>query len=134
MLFYGNPAPDAELAVMYGNCQIPFLARLLAAAHGDKGFLCVLNHAPPGEEPDRPTPEQMQRCCLYLEQYDSQFDLAAWGVPPEVERYGLPLCRYLREHCPPACPTITYPSFVMTCMWPFAVTGDPRNVPEPAYV
>ena len=134
MLFYGNPAPDAELVVMYGNCQIPFLASLLAAAHGDKGFLCVLNHAPPGEEPDRPTPEQMQRCCLYLEQYDSQFDLAAWGVPPEVERYGLPLCRYLREHCPPACPTITYPSFVMTCMWPFAVTSDPRNVPEPAYV
>ena len=27
---------------------------------------CVLNHAPPGEEPDRPTPEQMQRCCLYF--------------------------------------------------------------------
>ena len=44
----------------------------------------VLNHAPPGEEPDRPTPEQMQRCCLYLEQYDSQFDLAAWGVPPTL--------------------------------------------------
>ena len=35
MLFYGNPAPDAELVVMYGNCQIPFLASLLAAAHGD---------------------------------------------------------------------------------------------------
>lgn len=65
------------------------------------GYLCVLNHAPPGQDAYRPTPEQMQRCCLYLEQYDSQFDLSAWGVPPEVERYGLPLCRYLRKHCPP---------------------------------
>lgn len=101
MLFYGNPAPDAELVVMYGNCQIPFLASLLAAAHGDKGFLCVLNHAPPGEEPDRPTPEQMQRCCLYLEQYDSQFDLAAWGVPPEVGATACP--------CAATCASIVRP-------------------------
>ena len=30
----------------------------------------------------------MQRCCLYLEQYDSQFDLAAWGVPWSRVRKG----------------------------------------------
>lgn len=135
MMFYGNPAPDAELVILYGNCQTPFLASLLAAACGDKGYLCVLNHAPPGQVAERPTPEQMQRCRVYLEQYDSQPDLpASSDVAPDMRHYGLPLRRYLREHCPAGCPTLIFPSFVMTCMWPFASVGDPRNVPEPGYV
>lgn len=133
MIFYGNSAPNAELVILYGNCQTPFLASLLASAHGDKGYLCVLNHAPPGQEADRPTPEQMQRCCVYLEQYDSQPDLPAKGQAPDMRHYGLPLRRYLREHCPAGCPTLTFPSFIMTCMWPFASLADPRNVAEPGY-
>ncbi len=134
MLFFGNPAPDAELVILYGNCQTPFLATLLAAAHGDKGYLCVLNHAPPGEEADKPSLEQLQRCCLYLEQYDSQPDLSNQEELPETKRYGIPLRRYLREHRPKSCPKLIFPSFLMTCMWPFASTGDPRNKPEPGYV
>ncbi|NMG72307.1 WcbI family polysaccharide biosynthesis putative acetyltransferase [Parazoarcus communis] len=134
MLFYGNPSPDAELVVLYGNCQIPFLAMLLAAAHGEKGYLCVLNHAPPGQVADRPTPEQMRRCCLYLEQYDSQPELPVTEHAQDVRHYGLPLRKYLRTHCPEGCPRIVFPSIIMTCMWPFSTVGDPRNVAEPAYV
>lgn len=134
MLFFGNPAPDAELVILYGNCQTPFLATLLAAAHGDKAYLCVLNHAPPGEEADKPSREQLQRCCLYLEQYDSQPDLSNQEKLPDTKRYGIPLRRYLREHLPQPCPKFIFPSLVMTCMWPFACVGDPRNQAEPGYV
>lgn len=135
MIFYGNPSPDAELVVLYGNCQIPFLARLLAAAHGEKGYLCVLNHAPVGQEADRPSVEHMQRCCLYLEQYDSQPNISPnTPLPSHVQRYGLPLRRYLRENCPKNCQTLVFPSFVLTCLWPFASIYDARNVPEPDYV
>lgn len=133
MLYYGNPAPEAELVILYGNCQTPFLARLLAAAHEGKGYLCVLNHAPPGEEPSRPSPEQMSRCCLFLEQYDSQATLPAVGHVPDLRPYGLPLREFLRAHCPPECPRIVFPSLIMTCMWPFAAVGNPRNAPEPGY-
>ncbi|MGC2854869.1 WcbI family polysaccharide biosynthesis putative acetyltransferase [Novispirillum sp. DQ9] len=134
MIFYGNQASDAELVVLYGNCQIPFLARLLAAARDDKGYLCVLNHAPPGQEPERPTADQMRRCTLYLEQYDSQPDMPAWKPVPDIHRHGAPLRRFLREACPPGCPKIVFPGFVMTCFWPFATIGDPRTVSEPGYV
>ena len=101
MILYGNQANDAELVLLYGNCQTPFLARLLAAARDDKGYLCVLNHAPPGKEPERPTAAQMRRCTLYLEQYDSQPDLPAWTVMDDIQRYGLPLRTFLRNACPP---------------------------------
>lgn len=134
MLYFGNTAPDAELVIIYGNCQIPFLATLLAAAHSDKGFLCVLNHAPPGEEAEKPSIEQLQRCRLYLEQYDSQPDLPNPEKLPETKRYGIPLRRYLRENRPKSCPQFIFPSFLLTCMWPFARTGDTRNKPEPGYV
>jgi len=134
MLFYGNHAPTAELVIIYGNCQVPFLASLLAAADPERGYLCVLNHAPPGEEAAQPTVEQLRRCCLYLEQFDSQPDLPPWTPVPDISRYGLPLRRFLRTHCPPGCPRLVFPSFVMTCMWPFAAIGDPRNVPEPGHV
>lgn len=135
MLFFGNPAPDAKIVVLYGNCQIPFLGTLLAAANEDLGFLCVLNHAPPGQEAGRPSFEQISRCCLYLEQYDSQIDeLAAAGRVSDVHRYGLQVKKYLREHFPDGCPKIVFPSLVMTCMWPFAAIGNPRNVAEPGYV
>lgn len=134
MLFYGDPAPDADLVVLYGNCQTPFLASLLAAANGDKGYLCVLNHGPSGQEVERPTPEQMGRCRLYLEQYDSQPDLPPWGEAVDLHRYGPPLRRYLRGLRPAGCPTLTFPSFIMTCLWPFIGLIDPRNHPEPGYV
>lgn len=134
MIHYGNQASDAELVLLYGNCQTPFLAQLLAAARGDKGYLCVLNHAPPGQEPEKPTAEQMRRCTLYLEQYDSQPELPAWTAVGDIQRYGLPLRTLLRNTCPADCPKIVFPSFVMTCLWPFAAIGDPRNVPEPGYV
>ncbi len=134
MILYGNQASDAELVLLYGNCQTPFLARLLAAARGDRGYLCVLNHAPPGKEPEKPTAEQMRRCTLYLEQYDSQPELPAWTVVGDIQRYGLPLRTFLRNACPSDCPRIVFPSFVMTALWPFAAIGDPRNVPEPDYV
>ncbi|MFA7431067.1 MAG: WcbI family polysaccharide biosynthesis putative acetyltransferase [Rhodospirillaceae bacterium] len=134
MILYGNQASDAELVVLYGNCQTPFLARLLAAARGDKGYLCVLNHAAPGKEPEMPTAEQMQRCTLYLEQYESQPKIPAWTPVGDIKRYGLPLRTRLRNACSANCPRIVFPAFVMTCLWPFTAIGDPRNVPEPGYV
>lgn len=134
MLFYGNPDPCAQLVILYGNCQTPFLARLLAAAHEDRGYLCVLNHAPPGQEIVNPSLEEMRRCCLYLEQYDSQPELPVVSLAPGIQRHGLPLRQYLRWHCPDGCPKIVFPSFIMTCMWPFAAMINPRNVPEPGYV
>ncbi len=133
MLFYGNTSPDAELVVLYGNCQTPFLAMLLAAAYGEKGYLCVLNHAPPGQVADQPTPEQMRRCCLYLEQYDSQPELPTTEHMSELRQFRLHLRQYLRNHCPDGCPRIVFPGIVMTCMWPFAAIGNPRNVAEPGY-
>ncbi len=94
MILYGNQASDAELVLLYGNCQTPFLARLLAAAREDKGYLCVLNHAPPGKEPEKPTAEQMRRCSLYLEQYDSQPDLSVSRCTstPTTRRVFRPTC------------------------------------------
>lgn len=134
MLLYGNQADDAELVLMYGNCQTPFLAQMLAAACGDKGYLCVLNHAPPGKEAEMPTADQLRRCTLYLEQYDSQPKIKAFKPVGDIQRYGLPLQTWLRNACPAGCPKIVFPSFVMTCFWPFATVGDPRNVPEAGYV
>ena len=119
MLFYGNASPDAELVVLYGNCQTPFLAMLLAAAYGEKGYLCVLNHAPPGQVADQPTPEQMRRCCLYLEQYDSQPELPTTEHTPDFRPFRLHLRQYLRNHCPDGCPRIVFPGIVMPCMWPW---------------
>lgn len=134
MILVGNQDGNADLVVLYGNCQTPFLAQLFAAADPGKGYLCVLNHAPPGQQADKPTPEQMQRCVLYLEQYDSQPDIAAWTPLGDLQQYGLPLRAYLRSACPRLTPRIVFPSFVLTCLWPFAAIGDPRNTPEPGYV
>lgn len=133
-MIYGNPAPSADLVIVYGNCQVPVLARLLAAAFPNYGFVCALNHAPLGQEPETPSADHLRRCRLYLEQYDSQPDLPISGTVPDGTAYGLPLRRFLRLGLPATCPTLVFPSFVMTCLWPFASLGDPRNTPEPGYV
>lgn len=111
---YGSTQPDAELVVLYGNCQIPYVAALLSQADavpGQRGYACVLNHAPPGHAIAGPSAAQMRRCRVYLEQYDSADD------PP--------LRAQVRAMLPAGCPTLVFPPLWMTCFWPF-------SVPEPA--
>ncbi|MBS0453411.1 MAG: hypothetical protein JSS14_19120 [Proteobacteria bacterium] len=117
---YGNTAPDAELVVLYGNCQVPFLARALAMADGGasgRGYLCVLNHAPPGHDIEMPRREDLARCKLYLEQYDSEIFIR---VREE-----------LRDGITRQCPTLVFPTYMANFMWPFQMpepqpTGDAR--------
>lgn len=105
--------PDINmlLFLLYNYCLQP-------QRMAEKGYLCVLNHAPVEREADRPSVEHMQRCCLYLEQYDSQPNISPnTPSPSNVQGYGLPLRRYLRENCPKNCQTLVFPSFVLTCCW-----------------
>src|SRR5258706_3609287 len=105
---YGATRADAELVVLHGNCQIPYLAALLSQADaepGARGYACVLNHAPPGQAIPAPSAAQMRRCRLYLEQHDSDDD------PPVRAQ--------VRAMLPPGCPTLVFPPLWMTCLWPF---------------
>lgn len=109
-LLYGNPHPDAELVILYGNCQVPFIARLLAIADGGRtgrGYLCVLNHAPVGQAIAPVPAGALPRCRLYLEQHDKDLFIR---VREE-----------LREGLPHACPMFVFPTFLATFLWPFRV-------------
>ncbi len=119
MILYGNAAPDAELVILYGNCQTVPLAMLLAAADASpkgRGYVCVLNHAVPGQPHVMPGAEELQRCILYLEQYDSEESIATRET--------------LRQGLPDSCPRLIFPTFMMFCFWPFD-TKDPRAELEP---
>jgi hypothetical protein len=108
LIVHGNTDPDAELVILYGNCQTPWLAQALAAVDaraGERGYLCVLNHAPAGQAIEIPSRRDLARCRLYLEQYDSAIFIR---VREEV-----------RDGIPRACPTLVFPSYMINFMWPF---------------
>lgn len=106
MIQYGSTSPDADLVVVYGNCQAAVVAALLASADtGERGYLCVLNHPQPDKPMRLPSAAQMARCRLYIEQYTSDRD------PP--------LRNALRSALPHRCPTLVFPSLWMISPWPF---------------
>lgn len=114
MLIYGNSAPDAELVLLYGNCQVPYFAQLLAAAdapHSGRGFVCVSNHSAPGGELIFPERSLLDRCTLYLEQLEAPRDI--------------PLRTYLRDNLV-SVPKVVFPSLYMMSFWPFE-SIEPRG-------
>ncbi|HEY4136559.1 MAG TPA: WcbI family polysaccharide biosynthesis putative acetyltransferase [Alphaproteobacteria bacterium] len=115
MLLCGSADPDAELVIIYGNCQAPHLTIALSQADANlehRGYLCVLNHAAPGHEVEMPTPQQLQRCKFYMEQLDT--------------RESVPEREFVRQHIHSIVPKLVFPSYMMTCFWPFTVP-DPRD-------
>lgn len=122
MILHGNTDPDAELVILYGNCQVPWIAQLLAAVDGSggrRGYLCVLNHAPVGQSPAMPSRRDLARCKLYLEQYDSEIFVR--------------LREEVRDGIPKACPTVLFPSYVARFLWPFRV-AEPTPLCDAQYV
>jgi hypothetical protein len=122
LILHGNTDPDAELVILYGNCQVPWIARLLSAvdgSHGQRGYLSVLNHGPAGQALQLPSPRDLARCKLYLEQYDSEI-----FVRQREE---------VRDGIPKGCPTVLFPSYVARFLWPFRV-AEPSPLCDPLYV
>ncbi|SIR93597.1 hypothetical protein SAMN05878276_1001 [Aquipseudomonas alcaligenes] len=120
MIVHGNTAPDAELVILYGNCQTVPLALQLAAADSSpagRGYACVLNHAVPGHPRELPEAKDLQRCVLYLEQYDREESIAV----RDAVRRGLP----------DGCPRLIFPAFMFYCPWPFYRRVEPRAEMEP---
>ena len=111
-MLYGNTAPDAELVVLYGNCQIPYLAQQLSAADlQGRGYLCVLNHPEPGGSIQFPPAAALDRCIAYLEQYEYQ--------PLH------PVREHLRAQLLPRTPRVAFPPLVFYALWPFDVLDTP---------
>lgn len=111
---FGNNDPNAEVVILYGNCQTLYLAHLLASAdspQSGRSYVVGLNFAMPGEEIDRVEPDFLRRCTLYFEQYD--------------EAQVLPARAVIRDGIPRGTPTIKFPPLVMHSFWPFEVY-EPR--------
>lgn len=122
LMLYGSTAPDADLVILYGNCQIPFLAHQLACADLNprpRGYLCVLNHATPGQAVEQPAAADLARCVLYLEQYE-------YVARAEVRAV-------LRRDLPANCPKRVFPPLVMHSLWPFDVVAQ-RIPPDERFV
>lgn len=122
MILHGNTDPDAELVILYGNCQVPWLAQLLLAADGrdgERGYLCVLNHAPAGQPLQWPSRRDLARCKLYLEQHDSELFLRQ----REEVRDGIPA----------GCPKVVFPTYMVRFLWPFRVV-EPTPLVDRTYV
>jgi len=119
---YGGKSPDARSVIVYGNCQSPFLARLLAAVddfNDDYRFVYVANHPMPGQVEPEPLPEEFLRnVALVLEQHE--------------ERDNNPYRLLLQSQLPGGVPVIRFPSFIMSSMWPFECP-EPRGQAEPGY-
>lgn len=121
MPVYGSSAPDAELIILFGNCQTPYVAALLAqpgVLRENIGILCVLNHAPEGEDVFYPDRELLDRCVFYLEQHDG--------------RAEVPVREFLRQNLPDNCPRLVFPSFALSLLWPFSIP-EPRKNPVPTF-
>jgi len=117
---YGNLSPDAPQVVLYGNCQTVYMALLLAEADSRYQYVCLLNYTAPGQPLRLPEPESLQRCALYLEQFDFRDD------------GRLPVRMALRAILPPSCPRVAFPSFIFRSLWPFEALEE-RNAAEERY-
>jgi len=120
---YGGRGATARTVVLYGNCQVPYLAQMLAALddlNDDYRFVVAHSHSFPGESQARPVPDAyLQDVALVLMQYEDRTDNPAWLA--------------LRARLPASCPVLTFPSYLMASLWPFECP-EPRGQSEPGYV
>ena len=118
---WGGRGAAPRTVVVYGNCQAPYLARMLAGIDDlgdDYRFVFAANHVLPGETVPRPVPDAWVRdAALLLHQYEEHEQKAALA---------------LRAQLPPGCPVVRFPSYLLTGLWPFECP-DPRGVPDAAF-
>lgn len=118
---WGGRGDGARTVILYGNCQVPYLARMLSVLddlNDDYRFVFAANHALPGEPQPRPVPAEWTRnAALLLHQHEEREQPAALA---------------LRAQLPPGCPVLRFPSFLLTSPWPFECP-DPRGVPDAAF-
>lgn len=119
---FGAQGPKARTVLVYGNCQTPYLARMLSALddlNDDYRFVAALNHAQPGDAQALPVAdEDMKNVALLLRQHE---------MAP-----GNPALAAIEARLPPGCPVITFPSYLLNCLWPFEC-AEPRERHDPAY-
>lgn len=120
MVGYTEVGPDGDVVLVYGNCQTPFVTKLLEAADSHQSgrqYVHVLNHAPPGTDVALPDQALFDRCTLYLEQFD--------------DRGEVPLRDSFRARLDPSVPRVVFPPIVMQCFWPFdALDARIRTTPH----
>jgi hypothetical protein len=118
---YGGRGDNPRTVLVYGNCQAPFVARLLAAVssfEGDYRFVYAPNHAMPGQEIPRVPADCLQDVALYIEQ---------------CETWDSAIRQAVRQTVPAGCPRVSFPSFYFDCLWPFQCL-ETRGLPvDPAY-
>ncbi len=121
-MVYGGRTPKARTVLVYGNCQAPYLARMLASLddlNDDYRFAAALCYALPGEARAPAIPDaDMKDVALLVRQYE--------------EDQHNPALEALTSRLPAGCPVIRYPSFNMFCQWPFEA-AETRNPHDPAY-
>lgn len=120
---YGGKTEQARTVIVYGNCQAPYLAQMLASLddlNDDYRFVFAANHVLPGETVARPVPQAYLR------------DVALLLVQHE-DRTDNPALTALQAQLPASCPVIRYPTFFMPTLWPFECP-EPRDVIEPDYL
>ncbi len=122
VLTYGGATAQARTVLVYGNCQAPFLAQMLATLddlNDDYRFVFAPNHIFPGAEKATELPDHLFE----------DVALVLW----QLEEYtNNPAAAAVRSRVPTKCPVITYPSFVMTSLWPFECP-EPRVALDPAF-
>ncbi|MBU7574858.1 MAG: hypothetical protein KAF64_15985 [Hydrogenophaga sp.] len=121
-MVFGSQSARARTVLVYGNCQAPYLAQMLASLddlNGDYRFVVALNHALPGDALAPAIPdEDLKDVALLLRQFEDQQDNPALTA--------------LTERLPAHCPVIRYPSFALLSAWPFECP-EPRVHHDPAY-
>lgn len=115
---FGNTAPDARTVLFFGNCQTVYLAMILAAAEPQSEMLRYVCVTREREIQEPITQDGLADVVLYLRQYAND---AHRAVHHEIE-----------AALPNGCPVVVFPSFLISCLWPFAMT-DPRNKPEESF-
>jgi hypothetical protein len=121
-MVYGGRTPKARTVLVYGNCQAPYLAHMLASLddlNDDYRFVAALCYAMPGEARAPAVPhEDMKDVALLLRQHE--------------EAQHNPALEALTSRLPAGCPVIRYPSFNMLSQWPFEA-AEPRNPHDPTF-
>lgn len=119
LLVYGSQSPAARTVLLYGNCQIPFLAKFLGGIPGLNDayrFVCQTNHGLPGEDVRLVLDDVGSDVALLFEQID--------------ERAHVPVREAMRARL--ACPKIVFPTYWLASMWPIDCT-ETRIRPEPRF-
>jgi hypothetical protein len=116
VLTFGGQGPSPRTILLFGNCQVPFIAHALSTITGlndDYRFVYAPNHAVPGQPIPHVPQEYLGDVALYVEQYDSR----------ETEVRSA-----LRASVPETCPRVVIPSMFFDCLWPFNCL-EPRSFP-----